>query len=175
VKVVQARYAETVMRALQDRIAGDAAWFKTIPAALRGVGYDTINNVVSIEVSTANPNIASLIVARFAVPADAVQVISDGTGIALEAWGTIHVRIVDVPANVRSELTLQYRSDRAGADCGRGDVGFGFGDGTTVDLPCQGGHWVIEAGRGLDDIVARGEVDLQPGGIASVTLRPIAP
>jgi hypothetical protein len=175
VAVVQARYAESVMLALQDRIAADNAWFKTIPAGLQGVSYDVMRNVVSIDLSTANPDITALVLARFGVPEDALEVRSDGTGVALEPWGTIHLRIVDVPANVRSELILNYHSDRPGAGCGMGDVGIGFGQGTRVDLPCQGGHWTIEALRSIDDIVARGEVDLEPGGTATVTLRPIAP
>ncbi len=175
VHVVQARYPESVMRALQDRIAADDAWFRSIPAALRGVGYDAIRNVVMVEVSTANPRIANLILARFGSPADTIDVQSDGTGIVLEPWGVIHVRIVAVPAKVVAELTLDYHSDRIGADCGQGDVGIGFGATGTVDLPCQGGHWAIQAGRNSEDIVARGEVDLAPGGAATVTLRPIAP
>jgi hypothetical protein len=175
VNVVHARYAESVMRAVQDRIAADDAWFRTIPAMLRGVGYDVIANRVTIDVSTANPRIAALIVRRYGIPEDALQVNSDGTGVALEPWGVIHVRIADVPAGVRAELTLQYHSDRPGADCGRGDVGIGFEADGTTDLPCQGGHWEITAGRNADDLVARGEVDLAPGGTATVTLRPIAP
>lgn len=175
VRIVQARYAESVMRALQDRITTDRAWFETIPAKLLGVGYDVIANAVEINVSTANPDVAALVSSRYGIPPEALKVISDGTGVALEPWGTIHVRIVDVPAEVRAELTLNYQSDRPGAGCGRGDMGIGFGAATTVDLPCQGGHWTIEAIRTIEDVVARGEVDLAPGGTATVTLRPVAP
>lgn len=174
VKIVQARYPESVMRALQERITDDAAWFRTIPAALKGVGYDTIGNVVAIEISTANPDVAALIVSRFAVPADALRVESDGTGIALEPWGKIKGRVVDVPAKTLVELSINYHGDRIGADCGS-EVGLGLTPAGTFELPCQGGHWIIEAGRTIDDVVARGEVDLKPGGTASVTLRPVAP
>jgi hypothetical protein len=175
VAIRSARYNESELRALQDRIVADDAWFKTIPAQLRGVGIDVIQNAVEIDISTANPRITDLIVARFGIPADAVIVNSDGTGVALEPWGTIRGKIVDVPPKVFPELTLQYTSDRPGAECGMGDVGIGPGADGTFELPCQGGHWTIQAGRNVEDIVAEGVVDLAPGGRASVVLRPIAP
>jgi hypothetical protein len=175
VAIRSARYGESELRALQDRIVADDAWFKTIPAQLRGVGVDVTKNAVEIDISTANPRIAELIVARLGIPADAVIVNSDGTGVALEPWGTIRGKIADVPPKVFPELTLQYTSDRAGAECGMGDVGIGPRADGTFELPCQGGHWTIKAGRTIDDIVAAGVVDLPPGGQASVVLRPIAP
>lgn len=175
VAIRSARYSESELRALQDRIVADEAWFKTIPAQLRGVGVDVTKNAVEIDISTANPRITELIVARLGIPADAVVVNSDGTGVALEPWGTIRGRIVDVPPKIFSELTLQYTSDRAGAECGKGDVGIGPNADGTFELPCQGGHWTIRAGRNIEDIVAEGVVDLAPGGRASVVLRPIAP
>jgi hypothetical protein len=174
VAIRSARNSESELRALQDRIGADAAWFKTIPAQLQGVGVDPTRNAVEIDISTANPRIAELIVARFGIPADAIVVQSDGTGIALEPWGTIRGKIVDVPPKVFAELTLQYSSDRAGAGCGMGDVGFGFKRDGTFELPCQGGHWTIQAGRNIEDIVAEGVVDLEPGGQANMILRPIA-
>jgi len=173
VNVRSARYSESELRALQDRIVADEAWFKTIPAQLQGVGVDVTKNAVEIDISTANARIKELIVARFGIPADAILVISDGTGIALEPWGTIRGKIVDVPPKVFGELTLQYSSDRVGAGCGMGDVGIGFKPDGTFELPCQGGHWTIQAGRNIEDIVAEGVVDLEPGGHASMILRPI--
>jgi hypothetical protein len=174
VAIRSARYSERELRALQDRIVADDPWFKTIPAQLRGVGVDVTKNAVEIDISTANPSITELIVARFGIPADAIVVNSDGSGVALEPWGTIRGKIVDVPPKVFPDLTLQYTSDRAGAECGMGDVGIGPGADGTFELPCQGGHWTIQAGRTIDDIVAEGVVDLAPGGRASVVLRPIA-
>jgi hypothetical protein len=175
VAIRSARYSESELRALQDRIVADDAWFKTIPAQLRGVGVDVTKNAVEIDISTANPRITELIVARLGIPADAVVVNSDGTGVALEPWGTIRGKIVDVPPKVFSELTLQYTSDRAGAECGMGDVGIGPKANGTFELPCQGGHWTIRAGRSIEEVVAEGVVDLAPGGRASVVLRPIVP
>jgi hypothetical protein len=173
VAVVPARYPENQLRVLQDRIAADRAWFDTIPASLQGVGVDTTSNVLEIEVSTANPAIADLIAARYGVPPDALRVVSDGTGIALEPWGRIHGRVIGVPRAVLAELILNYASDRAGAECGIGDVGIGIAANGTFDLPCQGGHWTITAIRTIDDVVASGEVDLPPGGTASMILRPV--
>jgi hypothetical protein len=173
VAVVAARYPESRLRDLQDRIADDRTWYEAIPASLQSIGVDTIGNVVEVHVSTANPNIADLIAARSGGPPDALRVISDGTGIALEPWGKIHGKVVGVPRTVLAELTLNYHSDRAGAGCGIGDVGIGIAANGTFDLPCQGGHWTITAGRDLNDIVASGEVDLPPGGTASMVLRPV--
>jgi hypothetical protein len=174
VAIRSARYSERELRALQDRVVAEDAWFKTIPAQLRGVGLDVTKNAVEIDISTANLRITELIVARFGIPADAIVVNSDGTGVALEPWGTIRGKIVDVPPKVFPELTLQYTSDRAGAECGMGDVGIGPKADGTFELPCQGGHWTIQAGRNIDDIVAEGMVDLPPGGEANMILRPIA-
>jgi hypothetical protein len=173
--VVPARYQLADLRALQDRIAADRAWFETIPAALQVVGVDEIRNMLEIDISTANPAIADLIVARYGIPPDAIHVTSDGTGIALEPWGRIRGRVVGVPQRVLAELILNYHSNRVGADCGHGDVGIGIAADGTFELPCQGGHWTITAGRSIDDIVASGEVDLAPSGSATMTLRPLKP
>jgi hypothetical protein len=175
VAVRTARYSEAELRQLQDRIVADSAWFKSIPAQLRGVGFDPTLNAVKIEVSTANPLITDLIVARFGIPRDAIVVDSDGTGVALEPWGRIKGKVVGIGPDVLAELTLQYESDRIGAECGMGDVGIGIALDGTFQLPCQGGQWTIRAGRGIDDIVAEGVVDVSPGGDATVTLKPIAP
>jgi hypothetical protein len=175
VRVVEARYPQNELRALQERVAADDAWFRSIRAHLEGVGYDPTTNALEIDVSTAEPDIVSLVIARFRMPADAVRVVSDGTGIALEPWGRIDGRVERVPATVLGELTLNYHTDRAGADCGRGDVGIGIAADGTFDLPCQAGHWIIDAGRNISDIVARGEVDVVAGRRARMTLRPTAP
>jgi hypothetical protein len=55
VAIRTAGYSEAELRQLQDRIAADAAWFKSIPAQLQGVGFDPTVNAVEIDVSTANP------------------------------------------------------------------------------------------------------------------------
>ena len=68
--------------------------------------------------------------------------------------------------------TTTQKTLRAG--CGMGDVGIGIALDGTFELPCQGGHWTIQAGRNIDDIVAEGVVDVPPGGNATVILRPIA-
>jgi hypothetical protein len=174
VAVRTAGYSEAELRQLQDRIVADSAWFKSIPAQLQGVGVDPTANAVEIDVSTANPLIADLIVVRFGIPRDAIVVHSDGTGVALEPWGRIKGKVVDIRPDVLAELTLQYDSDRIGAECGMGDVGIGIALDGTFELPCQGGRWTIKAGRNIDDIVAEGVVDVPAGGDATVILRPIA-
>jgi hypothetical protein len=174
VAIRSAPYNEAELHHLQERIVADDAWFKSIPAQLRGVGVDPTKNAVQIIISTANPGIADLIIARFGIPADAIEVSSDGTGAALEPWGTIKGKVVDVPRNVLAELILNYQSDRMGAECGMGDVGFGIAADGSFELPCQGGRWTIQAERNVDDIVAEGIVDVPAGGQATVILHPIA-
>jgi hypothetical protein len=175
VAIRSATYNEAELRHLQDRIAADDAWFRSIPAQLQGVGVDPTKNAVEIIISTANPLITDMIVARFGIPADAVDVISDGTGIAMEPWGKIKGRVVGVPPKVLAELTLNYQSDRKGADCGMGDVGIGIAADGSFELPCQGGRWTIQAGRNVDDVVAEGVVDVPQGGVATMVLRPVGP
>lgn len=168
-------HTETALDDLSRRLGSDRDWLAEIPAALQAIETDVIANRVTMYVSSRNPAVADLIWARYGVGPDVLAVVSDGTGVALEPWGTIHGLVVDVPAAVLAELTLSYRSDRPGAGCGMGDVGFGIAPDGTFELPCQGGHWTIEASRTIDDVVARGEVDLAPGGTATMTLHPIAP
>jgi len=93
----------------------------------------------------------------------------------MEPWGTIKGRVVGVPPKVLAELTLNYQSDRKGADCGMGDVGIRITADGSFELPCQGGRWTIQAGRNVDDVVAEGVVDVPPGGVATMVLRPVGP
>ena len=178
VHVVAARYSESTLRALQARIAADDAWFKTIPAQLMGVGADEMHSVVMIEVSTANPDIAALIAARFAVPPDVLDVRSDGTGAVLMPRGTLRGQIVGVPKAAFADLSIQSRliDGPTGVSCELGgDVGLGVDAQGRFQMPCQQGTWEITANRSIEDIVAKGRVVMPNGGDAEVTLRPVAP
>jgi hypothetical protein len=178
VHVVTARYSESTLRALQDRIVADDAWFHTIPARLTGVGADVMRSVVTVGVSTANPAIADLIAARFGVPPDVLDVQSDGTGAVMMPFGELHGRIEDVPPKTFGELFIISRliDGPVGVRCEiGGDVGTGPDAQGRFTLPCQQGTWEIQAARSLDDIVATGRVVMSNGGSANVVLRPVAP
>lgn len=168
----QVRWSEAELRRWQDRIAADMAWFATIPAAPQGVGADIIANVVTIDVSSANPNAAAIIVGHYGAPAGMIRVESDGTGAALLPWGTVKGRVVTrdgKPPGNRASLGV---FDALGGDpghCGGGDIGFGVMPDGTFEYPCQVGDRIIEiwdlgAGKDPHPIVGRARVVVPAGG-----------
>ena len=94
-------YSWDELLALKDRLAGDhalAAWLATIPARWVAVGPDTIENRVSMDISSAVPDAAERvrqhIINTLAVPASMILVRSDGTGQVLRPWGTVRIVVV---------------------------------------------------------------------------------
>lgn len=174
----QVRYSEAVLRALQDRISTDSDWIATIPAVFQGVGVDTIGNRVEMNISSANGAADGLIRAYYGVEAAMINVISDGSGAALQPWGELHGQLVDIPAAVLRDLVIltELESGDVGVQCELGgDVGLGPDANGRFTLPCQAGTWTVRAARNIEDIVAEGSVVMPPGGTADVVLRPIAP
>ncbi|MEW5990337.1 MAG: hypothetical protein AB1736_03195 [Chloroflexota bacterium] len=88
-------YTDVELHALQDRIAADWEWMRAFEIAPMGVGVDVLKNLVEVDVSSANPDAARLILEHYDVVPGMVQVISDGTGAALIPGGTIRGRVVD--------------------------------------------------------------------------------
>jgi hypothetical protein len=173
-----AKYPLTELHALQDRISGDWNWMRAFRIAPVGVGVDQIANRVKVDVSSANANAAALIFAHYAVPADMIVVVSDGTGAALLPWGTVRGRVLDSagqpPGAVAGGFYLNYTPDGPGS-CGVGDMGYGVGDDGKFELPCQVGGWTFDVTvRGTGDdrqSIASGRVVVLAGQIVSLEIK----
>jgi hypothetical protein len=144
--VREVNYSEAELRALQDVVAADwrEDWVEEIPARFQGVGVHLTENVLLIEVSSANPNAVAIIEAHYDL-GDRLRVTSDGSGAALLPGGTVRGKVAG-PDGERLEsyesLALQWHSDDPG-DCGGGDIGYGVGDDGTFELPCKIGTRTI--------------------------------
>ena len=143
------RYPEADLRGLQDHFPFDDPIFAEVAADLTGVGVDIRRNVLSLDVSSANPDaprrIVEAIAARLGVTSDQVVVDSDGTGVTLIPWGTVRgVLYLPDGERLRGQLELDVfgGGDELGS-CGSGDVGFGVGPDGKFEIPCQEGSRTI--------------------------------
>lgn len=159
----QVRWSEAELRTWQDRIFADSNWFAQIPAAPQGFGADIIDNVVTVDISSANPDAAAIIVAHYAAPPGMIRVQSDGTGAALLPWGTVKGRVVLRNGNVPAGPFELHLFGEAGPDpgtCGGGDIGYGVLPDGTFEYACQVGRreiqiWDLGAGKDPHPIVGR--------------------
>jgi hypothetical protein len=143
----QVRWSERVLRALQDRISSDWDWFRNIPASPQSVGVDVFTNAVVVEISSANPGAAALIVAHYGMADGMIRVESDGTGAALLPSGTVRglvVRRDGQPLGDSGSLSLQERPGGPPGSCGGGDIGFGVGEDGQFEYPCTVGVRIIQ-------------------------------
>jgi hypothetical protein len=142
-----ARFSLVDLRALQDQIVADWDWMRPLGIAPMGVGANEMANRVEVEVSSANPNTAAIVLEHYAAPVGMLVVESDGTGAALVPEGLVKGRVLDSlgkppgPA-LASELTIAWTSDGRG-DCSAG-AGHGVGANGRFELPCQAGGHTIE-------------------------------
>jgi hypothetical protein len=174
----QVRWSEAELRRWQATIGADWDWFAEIPAAPQGVGADITENVVSIEISSANPAAADLILAHYDAPEGMIQVESDGTGAALLPAGTVVGRVLTADGRPvgSSDLMLDYGSpeDPPGA-CGGGDIGFGVGPDGRFEYPCQIGRRTIKlmswAGGEERIVVSSVVVEVRQDRATEVTIR----
>lgn len=144
------RWSEMVLRNLQDRVSGDWDWFAAIPAAPQGVGANIFDNVVTVDVSSANPNAAAIILAHYAAPPGMLRVVSDGTGAALLPWGEVKGTVVtkDGRQPGPNSLSVQQAPGDPPGSCGGGDIGFGVRPDGTFEYPCQIGTRTIQVSEG---------------------------
>jgi len=176
----QVRWSERELRGWQDRISADMDWMTDIAAKLTGVGVDTSDNVVAIDISSANPDAADLIVAHYAAPDGMIRVISDGTGAHLLPSGTVvgHVLMADGRPPGMNDLMLDAGSpDDPPGWCGGGDIGYGIGEDGGIEFPCKVGRrtilvrdWVPD-GHAEHPVVASLVVDVPAGGEVEVEIR----
>ena len=177
-EVRQVRHTEQELDDLVDRIGSDWDWMKGAGALPLSAGTEIIDNLVSLQVSSANPAIGAQILLHYGVGPDILRVDSDGSGVFLLPRGTIEGTVVMAggkPVPGRNELMLQWEADGPG-ECGVGDMGYGVGTGR-FELPCSPGGWTIlvmtpvpdgweEVGRGHVVVPHRGTVELR------ITLEP---
>ena len=174
------RFSETEQQAAMEAVRSlDDGWVREIPAAVRGYGFDTITNVLQMDISSAVPDAADLVrqgyEQRLGLPPGMLVVSSDGTGAALRPRGTLHIFVVrpnGKPVGPNG-LGLSWESkDLPGLQCGVGDMGYGVpSDGSPAELPCQQGRWQIEVWqRGIEDVIGRGTAQVQGGKTAELTI-----
>ena len=174
------RWSERELRGWQDRISADMDWMTDIPAKLTGVGADISANVVNIDVSSANPDAADLIVAHYAAPDGMIRVISDGTGAHLLPSGTVVGRVLmaDGRPPGPNDLMLDAGSpDDPPGWCGGGDIGYGVSEDGRIEFPCKVGRRTILVKDWLPDehvehpVVASLIVQVPAGGEVEVEIR----
>lgn len=179
--VLPARWPERELRTVQDRITTDLAWFAAFEAAPTGIGADIVRNVVSVEVSSANPDAPRLIAAQLAadlgVPVAMFEVTSDGTGVELLPYGTVKgvVVMADGSKPGENDLLVDGRPDRIGS-CGGGDIGYGVVANGRFEIPCKVGGYTIEikargAGDGEWVVVGRAHVLVAEDRVSTVRIR----
>ena len=167
------RYAEAELRTLQHRVTKEwrAPWVARIPAAFEGVGFDVYANAVIVEISSADPDAATIVADHFGV-GDRLQVESDGTGVRLIPWGTIRGRVEPIPGS-HTWLDLAWSSSDSG-ECGGGDMGFGVNQQGMFELPCQIGTWTIKVMDHREDDtqveIGRATVKVRKGRVTRVTI-----
>jgi len=90
---LEVRAADFTLADLQEiasSVRGDDPWFATIPAVLYGWGTSVPVNRVKLEISSVNPNAASMIEDHFGWKG-VVEVESDGTGALLLPRGQLEI------------------------------------------------------------------------------------
>jgi hypothetical protein len=176
----QVRWSERELRDWQDRISADINWMTDLPAKLTGVGADIAANVVNIDISSANPEAADLIVAHYAAPHGMIRVSSDGTGAYLLPSGTVVGWVLQADGRPPGPNDLMLDSgspDDPPGWCGGGDIGYGVGEDGRIEFPCKVGRrtilvrdWVPDA-HADHPVVASLVVQVPAGGEVEVEIR----
>jgi hypothetical protein len=172
------RYSEAFLRGIQDRISGDWDWLISVPAAPLGVGVDILENVVSMQVSSADPQAEAMIREHYGL-GEEIRIESDGTGAHLLPYGKV-VGVVlgpdGKPIKVDKEFMLDYVSTDPGV-CGGGDIGYGVREDGTFEYPCQIGTRTIQLKqlKGANDsewvVIGEATVRLIGSGAVRVIIR----
>ena len=102
------------LKAQAERLRGQDAWFRSIPAVLTSYGVDEPANQVFVRISSVNADATRLIEQHFGWQG-AVTVESDGTGALLLPHGQLVVTVHDSHGNAVSHLRCVAISDLPGA------------------------------------------------------------
>jgi len=131
------------------------------------ISVDTINNVLVVKVSSANPRAAALIVDHFGA-AGRMRVESDRTGVLLKPQGHLSGRVVDKARKPIRGADIEYTPlFDAGAIAGVGHVTGPDGRFDIGQVPP--GRWRVEVWENGAPI-ASAEVDVPSGGRAEAVI-----
>lgn len=61
----QVRWSHSQLQAIADQIRAETAWFRSVGVIYEGSGVDTVANVATVDVRSADPHAATLIVTHF--------------------------------------------------------------------------------------------------------------
>ena len=169
------RYTEQELNALTDRLFAEREWYRSIDAAPMAGGAMIMDNRVELQISSANPQAPALIRAHFGVGPDMLEIMADGTGIALQPRGTLVIRVLtaDGKAPGKTAIEPSWTPDRPdGRECGE-FVGYLIPPDGVLTIGCAPGGWTVtlqvRAGEGWRS-VGSGHVVVPPGGRAEVTI-----
>jgi hypothetical protein len=176
----QVRWSDLELRRWQDRISADVDWMTGIAAVAIGIGADTVENVVDIDISSANPDAGRLVLAHYAAADGMIRVTSDGTGAHLLPVGTVVGRVVlaDGRPPGPNDLMLDAGSpsDPPGW-CGGGDIGYGVSEDGGIEFPCKAGRRTIlvrgsvPGGASDREVIASIVVQVPAGGKVKLEIR----
>ena len=170
------RYGYANLSAIAERIKADLRWMKAIPARMWGLGVDQKENVIVLEVSSAEPTAVQQIEDHYGL-GDQLHVISDGTGAMLIPGGWVKGRVLTPDGKpLREDVTWRWisRSSDPG-HCGGGDIGFSVLPDGTFEYPCKAGTRTIlimkSGGEDGDDYpIGSATVKVRAGKTVKVTI-----
>lgn len=109
--VRQVRWTEQELLDVQDRLVAEQASIASLPAFVSSTGVDIMDNRVTVDVSSAVPDVGQRIAAQVGAAEGQLHVVSDGTGLLLLPTGRIEGRVVAPPGTDLSALSPQFEAD----------------------------------------------------------------
>lgn len=156
-----ARWTEAELNRLQAAISSDIAWFPANGAAFVSSGVFTMDNIVVVEISSADPAAPAKVMDHFGGQGK-MRVDSDGTGVLLKPQGHLSGRVVDKAGKPVEGADIEYSPlFDAGAIAGVGHVTGPDGRFDIGQVPA--GRWRVEVWANGGPI-ASAEVNVPPGG-----------
>jgi len=144
----EVRWSQAELRRAQRRIDDEWPGFADARATPTGWGASTSDNVLEVEISSANPDapraIAEGLATELGVPVEMLRVVSDGTGVELLGTGWVEGTVVTSDGS-RPKGSWQITGDPVTIGyCGGGDIGYGVGRGGSFRIPCKTGDYRMQ-------------------------------
>jgi hypothetical protein len=158
---------------LHEAVIARASWLKTVRARLVYAGVVVDENILELDISSANPDAPRAIVRHFNAQKK-LRVVSDGTGAALMPTGHLRGQAIDRRGRPVVDLGVKVVGDIKGASDG-GEIGHGTGDRgefSFEDLTAVG--YTVYLERYLGDAgwktVGKGHVTIRANRTAYITI-----